>query len=109
MSARLREWARGDGGERAQRAQPVGMTELVDGLVVVVHHQAAAGRARDHVDLACGAVVCLVEHDLVRVRVRVAVRVSVRVSVVIRVRVRIRISVSVSVRVRVRYPMCQGS
>ena len=35
FAPRLREWARGDGGERAQRAQPVGMTELVDGLVRV--------------------------------------------------------------------------
>ena len=91
LSAGLREWARGDGGERTQRAQPVGVTELVDGLVVVVHHQAAAGRARDHVDLACGAVVCLVEHDLVRARVRVRVGVRVRVRVRARVRVRVRV------------------
>ena len=35
MSAGLREWARGDGGERTQHAQPVGVTELVDGLARV--------------------------------------------------------------------------
>ena len=32
VTPRLRERARGDGGQAVQHAQPVGVTELVDGL-----------------------------------------------------------------------------